>query len=167
MRIATLRACLVAALLAAAPAALIAKTHAIPDPNPIAVVTIPDDWEVKSIPGGIEVTTEDEEYYFAIEVTNKRAAERDFTSSLAWLISKGVKINEASQKEVPFSLNGMDGFMLVWDGTDEDGPTQVSIALMQVTENRLLLVTGWGTEQAQKDNAEGLMKMMESLKKIQ
>jgi hypothetical protein len=163
----SIKAILLAAFFVFAPIGAIAKTHAIPDPNPIAVVTIPDDWEVKSIPGGIEVTTEDEEYYFAIEVTNKRAAERDFTSSLAWLIGKGVKINEASQKEVPFSLNGMDGFMLVWDAMDEDGPTQVSIALLQVTENRLLLVTGWGTEQAQKDNGDDLLKMMNSLRKIQ
>jgi hypothetical protein len=167
MRLATFRACLVAALLSLAPAAVIAKTHLVPEQNPIITVTIPDSWEVLPIPGGIEVTTEDEEYYFAIEVTNKRAAERDFTSSIAWLMSKGVKIDESSQKEVPFSINGMDGFMLIWNGTDEDGPTQVSVSLTQITENRLMLVTGWGTEQAQKDNMEGLLKMMESLKKIQ
>lgn len=161
-----LRAGLLAGFLALYPAFAEAKSYTIPDPNPVAVITIPDSWETKELAYGIETTTEDEEYYLLIEVTDKKTAEKDVTKTLEWLLGKGVSIDAATQKERAISINGMEGFMLYWDGKDEDGPTQVSISLLQINDSKGLVVTGWGSVEGQKDNLKELTDLMNSLKPV-
>jgi hypothetical protein len=161
-----LRTGLLAGLLMFYPAFAMAKSYTIPNPDPVAVITIPDSWETKELAYGLETTTEDEEYYLLIEVTDKRTAEKDVTKTLEWLLAKGVSIDPATQKEQAFSLNGMEGFILYWDGKDADGPTQVSISLLQLNENKGLVITGWGTVDGQKENLKELTEVLNSLRAV-
>ena len=111
-----------------------AKTYSIPDPNPVAVITMPDDWESTEIDKGVESTSDDEAVYISVEVTELKDAAQSIAEAVTWLKSKGVVVDAATQEKKPFSINGMEGVQVQWTGKDEDGPTHVSLTLLQVTE---------------------------------
>lgn len=161
-----LRASLVAALLALSPAFASAKSYTIPDPNPVAVVTIPDDWDTKVIPRGVESESEDEEVYIAIEVTEWKDASQSIADTIVWLKGKGIEIDRATEERKSFNLNGMDGVEVKWKGTDSDGPTHVSVTLMQVSETKGLVLTYWASPEGEKDNVPALIEIAKSLKAI-
>lgn len=162
----SVRACLVAGFLALMPSFAAAKTHSIPDPNPIAVVTIPDDWEVTSTAKGIEVDSEDEEVYVAVEVTEMSSVAKTVTDTIAWLQSKNVVIDPATQQQQQIKVNDIPGFMIKWSGKDDDGPTNVSLTIMVLSETKGLLLTYWATPQGEKDNLEALKGIINSLRPV-
>jgi hypothetical protein len=163
----SLRACLLAGLLAISPALAMAKSHTIPNPNPVAVITIPDDWETEETTRGLESTSEDEGVYFTVEVTDFDSVEKDMTRAIAALVAEGVVLDVPTQKQTEFSINGLKAFMTFWNAKDEDGSTQISITLVMVSDKKALLMTGWGTEEAQKENLEDLTAIMNSIKVVQ
>mgnify|MGYP003342014733 CR=1 FL=1 len=160
------RATLLAAMLLLAPAFATAKTWTIPDPNPVAVVTIPDDWDTTKLKYGVETTSEDEDIYLAIEGTDGSSIEKDMEHSIEWLVSKGVKIDAKSLKQEPFKLNDMDGIINRWDAKDDDGATQVFLIIVQTSDKKGLMITAWGTEEAQKENKDELTAIMKSIRAV-
>jgi hypothetical protein len=161
------RACLLAGLLAITPALAMAKSYTIPNPNPVAVITVPDDWETEETTRGLESTSEDEGVYFTVEVTDFDSVEKDMTRAIAALVAEGVVLDIATQKQTEFSVNGLKAFMTFWNAKDEDGSTQISITLVLVSDKKALMMTGWGTEEAQKENLEELTAIMNSIKMVQ
>jgi hypothetical protein len=162
----SLRICLLAGFLAITPAMAMAKSYTIPNPNPVAVITIPDDWETEETTRGLESTSEDEGVYFTVEVTDFDSVEKDMTRAIAALVAEGVVLDMATQKQTEFSVNGLKAFMTFWNAKDEDGMTQISITLVMVSDKKALLMTGWGTEEAQKENLEELTAIMNSIKTV-
>ena len=162
----SLRAGLLAGLLALAPALAVAKSYTIPDPNPVAVVTIPDDWETTVIPKGIEVESEDEEIYIAIEVIEVAKVEKAIEEAITWLKSKDVEVDVATQKQGEVTINGIPGFQVRWTGKDSDGPTNVSLTLLVTSESKGLMVTYWASPEGEKDNTKALQGIIESLKPV-
>ncbi len=163
----SLRAFLLVGLLAISPALAVAKSYTIPNPNPVAVITIPDDWETEETTRGLESTSDDEGVYFTVEVTDFASVEKDMTRAIAALVAEGVVLDMATQKQTEFSVNGLKAFMTFWNAKDEDGSTQISITLVLVSDKKALLMTGWGTEEAQKENLEELTAIMNSIKVVQ
>ncbi len=163
----SLRACLLAGLLVIAPAVALAKSYTISNPNPVAVITIPDDWETEETTRGLESTSEDEGVYFTIEITDFDTVEKDMTRAIAALVAEGVVLDMATQKQTEFSINGLKAFMTFWNAKDEDGMTKISVTLVMVSDKKALLMTGWGTEEAQNENLEELTAIMNSIKVMQ
>ena len=141
-----------------------AKTYSIPDPNPVAVITMPDDWESTEIEKGVESTSDDETVYVSVEVTELKDAAQAIAEAVTWLKSKGVVVDPATQEKKPFSNNGMEGVQVQWTGKDEDGPTHVSLTLLQVTETKGLVVTYWASPEGEKENLKELASIIDSLK---
>ncbi len=162
----TLRAWLIAGVLLASPALVEAKSYTIPDPNPVAVITIPDDWEATEIAKGVEAQSDDDAVYVAIEVTELKDAAQAISEAVIWLKSKDVVIDESTQVKEPFSVNGLDGVQVKWNGKDEDGPTHVSLTLLQVTDTKGLILTYWASPAGEKDNLPALVAMINSLRAI-
>lgn len=160
------RAGALAAFLLLLPACVEAKSYTIPDAEPVAVVTIPEDWDVNEIDKGVEAQSEDEEVYIAIEVTNLVVADKAVRDTILWLKRKGVVVDQATEKKKPFSINGMDGFDVSWSGKDNDGPTLISLTLLQVNDTKGLVVTYWGSPSGTKDNAAELVDIIASLKPV-
>jgi hypothetical protein len=154
-------------LLAITPAPAMAKSYTVPNPNPVAVITIPDDWETEETTRGLESTSEDEGVYFTVEVTDTDTVEKNMTRAIAGLVAEGVVLDMATQKQTEFSVNGLKAFMTFWNAKDDDGSTQISITLVIVSDKKVLLMTGWGTEEAQKENLEELTAIMNSIKVVQ
>ncbi|WP_420102402.1 histidine kinase [Bosea sp. (in: a-proteobacteria)] len=155
-----------AASLFLAPALASAKTYSIPDPNPVAVVTMPDDWESTEIDKGVESLSDDETVYVAVEVTELKDAAKAISDGIIWLKSKGVVVDPATQEKKPFSINGMEGVQVQWTGKDDDGPTHVSLTLMQVSETKGLVLTYWASPEGEKENLKELSSIINSLKAL-
>lgn len=166
MSASTFRACLVAGLITLFPALVAAKSYTIPDPNPAAVVTMPDDWETTVIPKGIEAESEDEEVYIAIEVTDWQDAAQSIANAIIWLKGKGVEIDKATEERKSFTHNNMEGTEVRWDGKDEDGPTKVSLTLLRISETKGLVLTYWASPDGEKANLKALMDIATSLKPV-
>lgn len=160
------RALLLAGLVSFFPVLAAAKSYTIPDPNPVAVITMPDDWETTVIPKGIEADSEDEEVYIAIEATDWKDAAQVITESIVWLKGKGVEIDKATEERKSFTHNGMEGTEVRWDGKDEDGPTKVSLTLLRLSETKGLVLTYWASPDGEKANLKALMDIASSLKPV-
>jgi hypothetical protein len=160
------RAVLTAASLILLPALASAKTYSIPDPNPVAVITLPDDWESTEIAKGVESTSEDETVYVAIEVTELKDAAKGIADTVTWLKSKDVVVDQSTMEQKPFSINGLEGVQVKWSGKDEDGPTNISLTLLQVTETKGLILTYWASPEGEKENLKDLISIINSLKAL-
>ncbi len=153
-----------AALLALAlPAMAQAKTYPIPDEDPIATVSLPDSWEVDDLDDGIEVTSKDELVYVAIEAADLVDVKAATVEAFKFFDEKGITIDKDSQKESDFTVNGLKGFELGFKGKDSDGPTNVSVSVITVSEKNVLMITYWASDEGEKNNADGLSKIINSI----
>lgn len=160
------RACLLAGVVALAPSLTLAKSFTIPDPNPVAVVTLPDDWENNEIDKGVESTSEDEEIYLAAEVVELEDVAKAVADTIKWLKSRGVEVDQATQKKDEVNINGMTGIQVRWTGKDEDGVANIGLTVLTVTEKRGLILTYWGSPDGEKENMKELKAIAESLKPV-
>lgn len=159
-----LSACVFAGFMFGLPA--VAKTYTVPDPNPVAVVTIPDDWAATVLPKGVEALSEDEDVYVAVEVTDLQDVAKAIADAIVWLKSKDVVLNEATKATQEITVNGLTGVQVKWQAKDADGPTQVSLTVLQATDTKGLVLTYWGTEESAKENAVDLNSIITSLKAV-
>lgn len=157
---------LLAGVLALAPGLALAKSFTIPDPNPVAVVTLPDDWENNEINKGVESTSDDEEIYLAVEVVELDNVAKAVADTIKWLKSKGVEVNQDTQKKEEITINGMSGIQVRWTGKDEDGVANIGLTVLTVTEKRGLILTYWGSPDGEKENLKELTAIAESLKPV-
>ncbi len=166
MKMSSMRQIIAAGLILFVPALADAKSYTIPNPDPVAVVTMPDDWETTEIAKGIESNSDDNEVYVAVEVTELKDVAQAIADSIVWLKSKEVEIDRATQKQSTITINGMTGVEVKWDGKDADGAAHVSLTVLQVTETRGLLLTYWASPEGEKDNLKHLMGIINSLKPV-
>ena len=159
-------ACLLAAALVASTMTAQAKTYSVPDPNPVAVVTIPDDWTATELPKGVEGLSEDETVYVAIEVLDLDDTSKVVADTIVWLKSKDVIIDAATQEKKDVEVNGLTGIQVKWEGKDEDGPTQVSLTILVLSDKKGLVLTYWASPEGAKENAVDLNTIITSLKAV-
>lgn len=148
------------------PGALCAKTYSVPDPNPIAVVTLPDDWDTLEIDGGLESTSKDESVYIAVEVTELKDASKTIAETVKWMQRKNIVVDEKSMEQSPININGLDGYGVKWNAKDDDGPTRVALTLLQVTDTKGLVLTFWAAPAAQEKYAKALSSIRDSLRAL-
>lgn len=144
-----------------------AETYKLPTEEPVATITLPDDWANKEIDYGVESTSADEETYLAVEVTTSKDVEQAIDEAAKFLGKSGVTVDEASEKRIPFKVNGMDGYEVAWSGTDKDGAVSISLAILEVSKDNMLLITYWSTPAGDKSNAEALGGIINSVEKVE
>jgi hypothetical protein len=145
------------------PFAAHAKTYPIPDEDPVATVTLPDSWDADDLDDGVEVTSPDEAVYVAVEAADLLDVKSATVEAFKFFDEKGITIDKSSQKEHEFEVGGMKAFELGFKGKDEDGPTNVSITVVTVSEKKVLMITYWASDEGEKNNADGLSKIINSI----
>jgi hypothetical protein len=60
----------------------------------------------------------------------------------------------------------LTGVQVKWEAKDVDGPTQVSLTVLQASDTKGLVLTYWGTEEGAKENAVDLNTIITSLKLV-
>ena len=138
-------------------------THKVPSENPVATVTIPDDWKTDEISDRIEATSSDGEVYLVIEATDSDSIKESVGEAVKYLKSKGVTVTESSMKQEEGKLGEMDVVDISWDGKDEDGPAKISLTIVAVTKSEGLLVIYWASPTGAKKHAEALGAITKSI----
>lgn len=161
-----LRSALLAAFLLAGPLAggLAAKTMKLPAQNSAASVNVPDSWKPDPTDEGMEAVSPDGSVYIAIEVADIGNIEDLINENFAYLKKNKVQINEKSRKDRELTLNGMHVADFSFDGRDKDGPTKISISLINVKPEKLLVVTYWASPAGEKKYNDAILSILNGIK---
>ena len=157
-----LSAALFAFLMIATPVS--AKTYPIPSENPVATISIPNSWEPNEYDKGVEGTSKDGQFYFAIEAVDSKDIGEATKEAMQWFAKQGVKINNDSRTANETTLNDLPAMILNFKGRDKDGPTEVTLVLVKTLKpGRFMMIYGWGSEKAAEANGKDLDKILSSI----
>ncbi len=155
------------ALVLALPISAFAATLQFPSDNPVASVDIPDSWGPKETETGIDATSDDGAIYFSIDVADQKSSNDITNTAIDFLAQNGVKIDPSTLKESPeYEINGMKVSSLDYQGTDKDGPVDVSLGFAAPAGDKILIVTYWGSKDTQEAHSEEVTKIIASLKPL-
>jgi hypothetical protein len=141
-----------------------AKTYAIPATDPVATISFPDSWTIEELDYGVEGEPSDSSIYVAVEAHDLVDIKSAVTDVLEYLDEKGVTVDVASQKEFDFKIGTLEAREIAWKATDEDGPTNVSLTVVGIPQSgKLLLVTYWGSPEADAKHHDALVKIVNSI----
>ena len=116
---------------------------------------------------GWSSTSKDEEVYIAAEVVSIAKLEDAVTQAVAYLISEGVRIDQATEKRTEGKVGSMDAIFVEYSGKDEDDEaTEISIGVIVASPTTAVIVTYWGSPDGEKSNAEALAGIVNSIKKV-
>jgi hypothetical protein len=147
-----------AALLMLIPAAAFAQTFPIPPEDPVATISIPENWGPKPYEGGVEATSPDGKVYIAVEMVEADDVKDAVKEGIEWFDKQGVELDADSMKTTETKEAGVASFEMTFAGKDKDGPTAVSMTL--VTTNaakKFLLLYFWGAPKDAEAN-QGVLK---------
>jgi hypothetical protein len=156
-------------VLAAAAALLMSTTvHAaelsFPSDDPVATMTIPDDWSPKETDTGIDATSPDDAVYLSVDVADAGDTDATVKAAIKYLMDQGVTVDEKSAKQDQGTLNNMPLFTIEWRGNDKDGPVTIGLAAVTVAADKNLVFTYWGTKGAEDQDQAKITEIMRSLK---
>lgn len=141
-----------------------AKTFPVPEDDPIATVSIPDDWSPNAYDGGVEATSPDSGVYIAVEQVAADDVKSAVEEGLKYFIKQGVELDPKTQKTQDIKINGLPAFDLDFSGKDKDGPAEISLTLVQTNAKaKFLLLYYWGSPAGAKANAAGLKAISDSI----
>lgn len=144
-----------------------AETLKFPSEAPIASVKIPDDWEPKETESGVDATSPDAAIYFSIDVASDKTMDKVIDDAIKFLVDNGVKIDENSKSDSgDVDINGMRFGSIEFDGSDADGPVDVSLGFASPREGKMLVVTYWGTKATQGAHQKEILTILQSLKPV-
>jgi hypothetical protein len=161
-----LKSVLAACLLCAAPALAHAKAFKLGDDDAVTWISIPDTWEPETYDNGVEGTSPDKETYVAAEVVDGKELDSVGDEEDKFFEKQKIKLKGDSKKEKKTTVNGLPAYDISWDATDKDGPTHVSVTLVKVSDDKLLMMTYWGSEEGEKSNGADLTEIAKSIKPI-
>jgi len=157
---------LLAVMLAAAlvqPA--LAERHRIPADNPIVTIEVPEDWTATQIDKGIEVSSDDDEVYIAIEGTPMKSLVELTTDTVSYLNRAGVTVDKSTEKTDEGTVNGFKMNSIGWEGRDKDGDVMVHLMILTITPSRAVLFTYWASPEGDKEHADDIRKIIRSVRK--
>lgn len=161
-----LKILLLATAVCIVPALAQAKAFKLGDDDPVTWVSVPDTWEPQVIEDGVEGTSPDKETYVAAEVVDGKELDQAGKDEDAFFAKQKIKLNGPSKVEKKTTVNGLPAFDVSWEATDEDGPTHVGMTLVKVSDDKLLMLTYWGTAAGETSNKDDLISIAKSIKPI-
>jgi hypothetical protein len=135
-----------------------------PSDDPVATMTIPDDWGPKETDTGIDATSPDNAVYLSVDVADAKDTDATVQAAVKYLADQGVTVDEKSAKQDEGKLNGMPLFSVEWTGNDKDGPVTIGLAAVTVAADKNLVFTYWGTKGDEDKDSAKITEIMRSLK---
>ncbi|SFI39163.1 hypothetical protein SAMN05216304_102551 [Bosea sp. OK403] len=155
-------AAVIAALLMIAPA--FAKNFAVPTKNPAVTITVPNDWKTQEIDYGYSARPQDEAVFFSVEFADARNIDKMLANNDAWMKDNKIKKVEPIKAEAP--LNGIPATIFQYRTTDGNGPTKVDFILLPAGQNRMIMLTVWGSDEERETHGKELDAIFGSIKAI-
>jgi len=143
-----------------------AKTFKVPDEESFASITIPDSWKSKEIDKGVEAQSADDEVYFAVEATDAKGLDKTIVEAVEYLSEQGVTVDDKTMKQSEGKINGMEGVDITWNGKDKEGDAVISLTVLEVTKDKALLITYWGSPDGTKKHSKEIGEILNSVKPI-
>ncbi|WP_158808621.1 hypothetical protein [Beijerinckia sp. L45] len=153
-------------LLCSASTMALAKDFKLGDDVAVTWITMPDSWEPEAFDDGVEGTSPDKETYVAAEIVKATAMKEAGEEAGKFFVKSKIKVDPASKKEKDTTMSGLPASDISWSATDADGPTHVSLTIVKITDDKMLLLTYWGSEAGEKSNGKELGAIAESIKPI-
>lgn len=142
-----------------------AKNFAFPESNPTATVSIPNTWKTEAVEYGFEARSPDNDVYFSVETVPAKSMNKMLDANMAWMKRNKIAVT-GKPKENDVNFNGLAGKMQIFPAKDENGETQI-ILIYAESEQRLIYMTLWASEEEQKANDRDINAIMNSIKAIQ
>jgi hypothetical protein len=156
---------LLAAVFAMSPIVAQAETLKFPSDAPIASVTLPDAWKPQETDTGVVATSPDGAIFFSIDVATDTDMNDVIKEAVRFLGDNGVTIDGSTQRDSgDIEVNGMTFGSIEFDGTDADGPVEVSLGFASPKPGHMLVVTYWGSKAMQNAHTKELGEILKSLK---
>jgi hypothetical protein len=158
---------LLAVMLAAAlvsPA--LAERFRIPADDPVVTIEAPEDWTVTQIDKGIELSSDDDEVYLAIEGTPMKGLVDLTADAVTFLNRAGVTVDKSTEKSSEGTVNGFKMNDIGWAGRDKDGDVLIHLMILTITPTKGVLFTYWASPQGDKEHDETIRKIIRSIRKI-
>lgn len=138
-----------------------------PSDEPVASITLPDDWKANETDTGMEVTTADGSIYLAVDVAEPKDTEQVAKDAIEWLGGQGVTVDPATQKESQDKINGRDIFFLDWKGKDKEGDASIGLAALVLTADTVLVFTYWGDPAGEQKNGAAILGVLKSITPVE
>jgi hypothetical protein len=141
-----------------------AKTFPVPDEDPIATVSVPDSWNPNPYEGGVEATSADGKVYVAVEQVTADDVKGAVEEGFKFFLKQGVEVDPSTQKMQDIKINGLNAFDMAVSGKDKDGPTEISLTLVETNaKTKFLLLYYWGSPEGAKANLGELKAISDSI----
>jgi len=141
-----------------------AKNYAVPAKNPTMTLSIPDNWKVEDIEYGFSAVSPGRDVFFSVEYAAVGKVEALMKNNEAWMKENKIKMVKPVQVEAP--LNGIPATVIKFDTTDENGPTTLEFIMMPGGDNRVVVLTLWGSDAERTKHGAAIDSIMSSLKAI-
>jgi hypothetical protein len=157
---------MLAVLLAAALASpALAERFRIPADDPIVTIEVPEDWTATQIDKGVELSSDDDEVYLAIEGTPMKGLVELTTDAVRFLNRAGVTVDQSTEKSDEGTVNGFKMNSIGWAGRDKDGDVLIHLMILTITPTKGVLFTYWASPEGDKEHEETIRKIVRSVRK--
>lgn len=143
--------------------AALAGSLTITGADPVAVVTIPDDWPNSKIARGIQIKTPDDEIYVWFELIAPGEMDAVQKEHDGYFDKEGVKITGSSETSKQ-EINGRAWSFTELRATSKDGPSIIRyVAINPNVAGKIILMTYWASEDGHKEHDAAMTKMFNSI----
>lgn len=163
----TLLGALALAVALAGPAAIgaaMAGAVAITAAEPVAVVTIPDDWTQSKVERGVQIQTPDEEIYIWFELVPADQIDALQKEHDAYFAREGVKFTGATET-LTREVNGRPWSFTELKATSSDGPSIVRYLAInpKVASGKIIMMTYWASEEGHVAHDKAMKAVIDSI----
>lgn len=144
---------------------LSAKNFAVPDKDPAATLTVPDNWKIEEIEFGFSAQSPGRDVFFSMEYASKKKLDAMMKTNEEWMKENEIDFGKKPE-EREMDFNGISGTVLRYDTTDANGPTIVDFILLPAGKNRVVMLTLWGSETERSKHKVAIKSIMDSVRPI-
>lgn len=144
---------------------LAAKNFAVPDKDPAATISVPDNWKIEEIEFGFSAQSPGKDVFFSMEYASAKKLDAMMKTNEAWMKDNEIDFSKTPEsKEMDF--NGISGSVLRYNTTDQNGPTIVDFVLLPAGKERVIMLTLWGSDTERAKHKDAITSIMNSVKPI-
>jgi hypothetical protein len=142
----------------------LAGALSITDADPVAVVTIPDDWASSKIARGIQIKTPDEEIYVWFELVPPGEIDALQKEHNAYFDKEGVTITGASET-MKQEINGRAWSFTELKAKTSDGDSIIRYVAINpnVASGKIIMMTYWASLEGDKEHDAAMSQMIKSI----
>jgi len=141
-----------------------AGTYKIPGDQPVATITIPDEWKAKELGESVHCHSADGTLQLLVTPGEGAKIAETVGEVMRYIRGTGaITVRPDSAKNETGKLNGMNMRHMTWRGTDQKGDVKISFTIVFISDKKPLLFAYWGSPKAEKKYERALAKMLQGI----